>query len=114
MTIRDRALRSLGFRLTAIRAFPVACTAQRPQTLPDALRHQARAKPRVSSAPTVADRVTFIVDPNNEIQFVSAAAGSVGRNVDGAVRDRSPTGCAQLAQGRPDAEQLTNSSENFG
>jgi peroxiredoxin (alkyl hydroperoxide reductase subunit C) len=30
--------------------------------------------------------VTFIVDPNNEIQFVSATAGSVGRNVDEALR----------------------------
>src|SRR6201990_2204199 len=34
----------------------------------------------------VADRVTFIVDPNNEIQFVSATAGSVGRNVDEVLR----------------------------
>src|SRR6202012_963912 len=34
----------------------------------------------------VAARVTFIVDPNNEIQFVSATAGSVGRNVDEVLR----------------------------
>src|ERR1700759_4664733 len=34
----------------------------------------------------VADRVTFIVDPNNEIQFVSVTAGSVGRNVDDVLR----------------------------
>jgi peroxiredoxin (alkyl hydroperoxide reductase subunit C) len=34
----------------------------------------------------VADRVTFIVDPNNKIQFVSATAGSVGRNVDEVLR----------------------------
>src|SRR5271156_1319280 len=34
----------------------------------------------------VADRVTFIVDPNNEIQFVSVTAGSVGRNVDEGLR----------------------------
>ncbi|BAX92799.1 peroxiredoxin [Mycobacterium shigaense] len=34
----------------------------------------------------VADRVTFIVDPNNEVQFVSATAGSVGRNVDEVLR----------------------------
>ncbi|HVQ99818.1 MAG TPA: peroxiredoxin, partial [Mycobacterium sp.] len=34
----------------------------------------------------VADRVTFIVDPNNEIQFVSVTAGSVGRNVDEVLR----------------------------
>src|SRR6202000_2469216 len=33
-----------------------------------------------------ADRVTFIVDPNNEIQFVSVTAGSVGRNVDEVLR----------------------------
>lgn len=29
----------------------------------------------------VAQRATFIVDPNNEIQFVMVTAGSVGRNV---------------------------------
>jgi peroxiredoxin (alkyl hydroperoxide reductase subunit C) len=34
----------------------------------------------------VADRVTFIVDPNNEIQFVAVTAGSVGRNVDEVLR----------------------------
>ena len=34
----------------------------------------------------VADRVTFIVDPNNEIQYVSVTAGSVGRNVDEVLR----------------------------
>lgn len=34
----------------------------------------------------VADRATFIVDPNNEIQFVSVTAGSVGRNVDELLR----------------------------
>src|ERR1700746_1145354 len=34
----------------------------------------------------VADRVTYIVDPNNEIQFVSVTAGSVGRNVDEVLR----------------------------
>jgi len=38
------------------------------------------------NADGVADRVTFIVDPNNEIQFVSATAGSVGRNVDEVLR----------------------------
>ena len=34
----------------------------------------------------VADRVTYIVDPNNEIQFVSVTAGSVGRNIDEVLR----------------------------
>jgi peroxiredoxin (alkyl hydroperoxide reductase subunit C) len=29
----------------------------------------------------VAQRATFIVDPNNEIQFSMVTAGSVGRNV---------------------------------
>ena len=38
------------------------------------------------NADGVADRVTFIVDPNNEIQFVSVTAGSVGRNVDEVLR----------------------------
>ncbi|MFY2858832.1 peroxiredoxin [Mycobacterium sp. THU-M104] len=40
----------------------------------------------VLNADGVADRVTFIVDPNNEIQFVSATAGSVGRNVEEVLR----------------------------
>ena len=31
-------------------------------------------------------RSVFIVDPNNEIQFVSVTAGSVGRNVDEVLR----------------------------
>ncbi|MGH3803606.1 MAG: peroxiredoxin [Pseudonocardiaceae bacterium] len=34
----------------------------------------------------VADRATFIVDPNNEIQFAMVTAGSVGRNVDEVLR----------------------------
>ena len=38
------------------------------------------------NAEGVADRVTYIVDPNNEIQFVSVTAGSVGRNVDEVLR----------------------------
>src|SRR3984957_10651407 len=40
----------------------------------------------VLNADGVADRVTFLVDPNNEIQFVSATAGSGGRNVDEVLR----------------------------
>ena len=38
------------------------------------------------NADGVADRVTYIVDPDNEIQFVSVTAGSVGRNVDEVLR----------------------------
>ncbi|MCW2620990.1 MAG: alkyl hydroperoxide reductase/Thiol specific antioxidant/Mal allergen [Frankiales bacterium] len=34
----------------------------------------------------VADRATFIIDPDNEIQFVMVTAGSVGRNVDEVLR----------------------------
>lgn len=34
----------------------------------------------------VADRATFIVDPDNNIQFVSVTADSVGRNVDEVLR----------------------------
>lgn len=40
----------------------------------------------VLNADGVADRATFIVDPNNVIQFVSVTAGSVGRNVDEVLR----------------------------
>lgn len=40
----------------------------------------------VLNADGVADRATFLVDPNNEIQFVSVTAGSVGRNVEEVLR----------------------------
>ena len=40
----------------------------------------------VLNAEGVADRATFLVDPNNEIQFVSVTPGSVGRNVDEVLR----------------------------
>ena len=40
----------------------------------------------VLNADGVADRATFIVDPNNAIQFVSVTAGSVGRNVEEVLR----------------------------
>jgi peroxiredoxin (alkyl hydroperoxide reductase subunit C) len=40
----------------------------------------------VLNAEGVADRATFLVDPNNEIQFVPVTAGSVGRNVDVVLR----------------------------
>ncbi|GAB2728188.1 peroxiredoxin [Nocardia thraciensis] len=40
----------------------------------------------VLNADGVADRATFIIDPNNEVQFVSVTAGSVGRNVDEVLR----------------------------
>ena len=53
--------------------------------LSDIKRELAQAT-GVLNADGVADRVTFIVDPNNEIQFVSATAGSVGRNVDEVLR----------------------------
>ncbi len=40
----------------------------------------------VLNADGVADRATFIVDPDGEIQFVMVTAGSVGRNVDEVLR----------------------------
>ncbi|HBP0978964.1 peroxiredoxin [Comamonas sp. Y6] len=40
----------------------------------------------VLNAEGVADRATFIVNPNNEIQFTSVTAGSVGRNVEEVLR----------------------------
>lgn len=50
------------------------------------LRHDLAKACGVENADGVADRATFIVDPNNEIQFVSVTAGSVGRNVDEVLR----------------------------
>lgn len=40
----------------------------------------------VLGADGVAQRATFIVDPNNEIQFAMVTAGSVGRNVSEVLR----------------------------
>jgi lipoyl-dependent peroxiredoxin subunit C len=50
------------------------------------LRRELSMATGVLNAEGVADRATFIVDPNNEIQFVSVTAGSVGRNVDEVLR----------------------------
>lgn len=40
----------------------------------------------VENADGVADRATFIVDPDNVIQFVSVTPDAVGRNVDEVLR----------------------------
>ncbi|MFD8245203.1 peroxiredoxin [Nocardia sp. NPDC059691] len=50
------------------------------------LKRELAAATGVLNADGVADRATFIVDPNNEVQFVSVTAGSVGRNVDEVLR----------------------------
>ncbi|WP_433656400.1 peroxiredoxin [Nocardia sp. CA-128927] len=50
------------------------------------LKRELAAASGVLNADGVADRATFIVDPNNEVQFVSVTAGSVGRNVDEVLR----------------------------
>ncbi|MBF6195076.1 peroxiredoxin [Nocardia implantans] len=50
------------------------------------LKRELATATGVLNADGVADRATFIIDPNNEIQFVSVTAGSVGRNVDEVLR----------------------------
>lgn len=50
------------------------------------LKRELSAAAGVLNADGVADRATFIVDPNNEVQFVSVTAGSVGRNVEEVLR----------------------------
>ncbi|WP_039799199.1 peroxiredoxin [Nocardia araoensis] len=50
------------------------------------LKRELAAATGVLNADGVADRATFIIDPNNEVQFVSVTAGSVGRNVDEVLR----------------------------
>lgn len=50
------------------------------------IKHELMAATGVLNADGVADRATFIIDPNNEIQFVSVTAGSVGRNVEEVLR----------------------------
>ncbi|GAB2635191.1 peroxiredoxin [Nocardia goodfellowii] len=50
------------------------------------LKRELAAACGVLNSDGVADRATFIIDPDNEIQFVSVTAGSVGRNVDEVLR----------------------------
>lgn len=50
------------------------------------VRRQLVTATGVLGADGVAQRATFIVDPNNEIQFVMVTAGSVGRNVEEVLR----------------------------
>jgi lipoyl-dependent peroxiredoxin subunit C len=50
------------------------------------LKRELASATGVLNADGVADRATFIIDPNNEVQFVSVTAGSVGRNVDEVLR----------------------------
>ncbi|MGJ6125288.1 peroxiredoxin [Mycolicibacterium sp. Y3] len=50
------------------------------------LKRELATATGVLNSEGVADRATFIVDPNNEVQFVSVTAGSVGRNVDEVLR----------------------------
>ncbi|MEV6427178.1 peroxiredoxin [Nocardia sp. NPDC051463] len=50
------------------------------------LKRELASATGVLNADGVADRATFIIDPNNEIQFVSVTAGSVGRNVEEVLR----------------------------
>jgi peroxiredoxin (alkyl hydroperoxide reductase subunit C) len=50
------------------------------------LKRELSAATGVLNADGVADRATFIVDPQGEIQFASVTAGSVGRNVEEVLR----------------------------
>ncbi|MCV7026933.1 peroxiredoxin [Mycolicibacterium novocastrense] len=57
-----------------------------PSPMASDLKRELSLATGVLNADGVADRATFIIDPNNEIQFVSVTAGSVGRNVDEVLR----------------------------
>jgi alkyl hydroperoxide reductase subunit AhpC len=50
------------------------------------LKRDLAAATGVLNADGVADRATFIIDPQGEIQFASVTAGSVGRNVEEVLR----------------------------
>ncbi len=50
------------------------------------IKRELVAATGVLNADGVADRATFIVDPNNEIQFVMVTQGSVGRNTEEVLR----------------------------
>lgn len=73
-----------------VRPLQLACAARGPQKLPfpmlSDIKRELSLATGVLNADGVADRATFLVDPNNEIQFVSVTAGSVGRNVEEVLR----------------------------
>jgi alkyl hydroperoxide reductase subunit AhpC len=50
------------------------------------LKRDLAAATGVLNGDGVADRATFIIDPQGEIQFASVTAGSVGRNVEEVLR----------------------------
>jgi lipoyl-dependent peroxiredoxin subunit C len=50
------------------------------------LKRELASATGVLNADGVADRATFIIDPEGEIQFASVTAGSVGRNVEEVLR----------------------------
>ena len=50
------------------------------------LKRELSASTGVLNAEGVADRATFIIDPEGVVQFVSVTAGSVGRNVEEVLR----------------------------
>jgi len=50
------------------------------------VRHDLIRALGVENAAGVADRATYIVDPDNVIQFVSVTPDAVGRNVDEVLR----------------------------
>ena len=57
-----------------------------PFALASDLKRELVAAAGVLNADGVADRATFIIDPNNVIQSVSITSGSVGRNTDETLR----------------------------
>ena len=63
------------------------------------IKHELVQATGVENADGVADRVTFIVNPENKIQFVSATPDSVGRSVEevlrvlDALKTAGPCGC---------------------
>ena len=63
------------------------------------IKHELVQATGVENADGVADRVTFIVNPENKIQFVSATPDSVGRSVEevlrvlDALQTAGPRGC---------------------
>jgi peroxiredoxin (alkyl hydroperoxide reductase subunit C) len=57
-----------------------------PIPLASDLKRELTSALGVLNSDGVADRATFIVDPNNVIQFVSVNSGSVGRNTDEVLR----------------------------
>ena len=86
----DRDTQVLGVSVDSVLHFQWRATNDQLKEVPFPLladiKHELVKATGVENADGVADRVTFIVNPENKIQYVSATPDAVGRSVDEVLR----------------------------